>query len=127
MSADAVAMSRVLRNLIDNAQRHAPQSSDINVEIAVSDGSVEVAVVDQGEGFPPEFLDVAFEHFTRADVARVRGGAGLGLAICRQMVELHRGQIWAERGPGGTVRYTLPLISGPGAGPTGTPRRRPQR
>lgn len=103
------ALTRVIRNLIDNAIRYAP--ADTTVLVSVSNGSgARLEVTDEGSGFDPEFVDRAFETFTKADVARTRadGGAGLGLAIAKGLIEAHGGRIWAEAGPGGRVRFELP-------------------
>jgi signal transduction histidine kinase len=69
-----------------------------------------VTVTDEGSGFDPEFAQRAFETFTRSDSARTRdgGGAGLGLAIARALVEVLGGQIWIEPGPAGVVKVSLP-------------------
>ena len=103
------ALGRVIRNLVDNAVRHAPAGSEVVVRVAGGD-SIEVEVHDEGPGFPEDFLERAFERFERADPSRARatGGAGLGLAIARGFVDAHGGKIWAERGPGGTVAFSLP-------------------
>jgi two-component system sensor histidine kinase BaeS len=107
--ANPESLGRVVRNLIDNALRHAPPGTEVVVE--VGDGEVATLVVrDEGPGFPPGFLDEAFSPFTRADRSRSRqtGGAGLGLAIAKGFVEAHGGRIWAEEGPGGTVGFGIP-------------------
>ncbi len=101
------ALSRVIRNLVDNAIRHA------NTEVVVTvgqDPSATVHVHDDGPGFSPGFLDDAFSSFVRSDPARARhtGGAGLGLAIAKGVVDAHGGRIWADAGPGGRVTFTLP-------------------
>jgi signal transduction histidine kinase len=103
------ALGRVVRNLIDNAIRHAPSGSVVRVAVA-SNGRPSVRVVDEGPGFPPDFGDEAFARFTRADASRNRatGGAGLGLAIARGLVEAHGGRIWIEAPPGGRVAFELP-------------------
>jgi len=103
------AVGRVLRNLVDNAIRHAPADSSVVIEVSRVDG-VTVVVRDEGIGFDPAFLPDAFSPFTRDDPARVRDGAGsgLGLAIAHGFVTALGGQIWAEPGPGGVVGFTLP-------------------
>jgi two-component system, OmpR family, sensor histidine kinase BaeS len=110
-TADARALTRVLRNLLDNAVRHAPNGSTVRVELR--DGSPQtVRVLDDGDGFSVQFLAAAFEAFSRADSARTRdAGAGLGLAIAKGIVEAHGGTIWAEPGPGGAVAFALPAQS----------------
>ncbi len=103
------ALSRVIRNLLDNAIRHAPSASKVSVTLANGDWA-SVVVADMGEGFDPGFIDEAFESFRRDDPARTRaaGGAGLGLAIAKGVVEAHGGRIWAEPGPGGRVAFEIP-------------------
>ncbi len=104
------AVSRVIRNLIDNAIRHAPQGSVVTVEVSNDDG-VTVVVVDEGPGFSASFLPYAFESFSRSDADRSRetGGAGLGLAIAQGFISALDGEIWAEPGPGGKVGFRLPV------------------
>jgi signal transduction histidine kinase len=98
-----------VRNLIDNAVRHAPTGSVVRIAVG-SDGRPSIRVVDEGPGFPPELGDEVFARFTRADASRSRatGGAGLGLAIARGLVEAHGGRIWIEAPPGGRVVFELP-------------------
>ncbi|MBA3289327.1 MAG: HAMP domain-containing histidine kinase [Acidimicrobiia bacterium] len=111
VDGNATAIGRIIRNLIDNAIRHAPDGSTIEVAVA-EDGAPTVRVLDDGPGFPAGFSARAFERFARADVSRTRatGGAGLGLAIARGLVEAQGGRIWAENRPSGGVRvsFTLP-------------------
>ena len=104
-----VALGRVIRNLIDNAIRHAPSGSEVVVLVREGDGAG-VTVLDDGPGFPPDFVADAFDAFSRADPARSRstGGAGLGLAVAAELVKAHGGSIWAEPGPGGKVGFRLP-------------------
>lgn len=104
-------LGRVLRNLLDNAVRHAPAATTVTVSVRLTDEGAAVEVRDQGPGFPPQLLDEAFATFTRGDAARVRdgAGAGLGLAIARGLVGAHGGTIAAAPGPGGCVRIMLPF------------------
>jgi two-component system sensor histidine kinase BaeS len=99
---------RVIRNLLDNAIRHAPDASQVTVEVGNGGSQATVRVLDQGPGFP-EGLDV-FESFATGDPARTRahGGAGLGMAIAKGLVEAHGGSIAIESGPGGRVAFRLP-------------------
>lgn len=96
---DPEGISRVIRNLVDNAIRHSPASAVVTVE--VSDGRVRV--LDEGDGFPIPFRERAFERFSRADPSRSGGGTGLGLAIAKALVEAEGGRISIEDGPGGRV------------------------
>lgn len=107
---DPSALSRVIRNLLDNGIRHAP--ADSTVSVVVEEGEdARVRVQDTGPGFSEEFITDAFESFTQGDPSRSKagGGAGLGLAIAKRLVEAHGGEIWAAPGPGGTVGFVLPI------------------
>jgi signal transduction histidine kinase len=109
VAGNPTALGRVVRNLLDNAIQHAPDGSTVRISVDGSDRP-RVEVVDQGPGFPDDFRDRAFERFTRADPSRTRatGGAGLGLAIARGLVEAHGGRIWIGGPPGGRVAFELP-------------------
>jgi signal transduction histidine kinase len=105
-------VERVLFNLVTNALRHTPSDGSVAVLVEPRGGEVLVTVEDTGEGLPPEALRRMFDRFWRSDRARsrTRGGAGLGLAIARGLVEAQGGRIWAENRPGGGARFffTLP-------------------
>jgi len=109
--ADPEKVQRVLFNLIHNAIRHTPADGSVTVA-AQSDGdSVEVEVADTGEGLAPDERERAFEPFFRGgdQSARSSEGSGLGLTICRAIVEAHGGRIWfAESDRGARVRFSLP-------------------
>ena len=111
VDGDPQALGRVLRNLIDNAIRYAPADSRVQVATAADAGWAVVSVTDSGQGFPPEFVERAFERFSRADQARERdsGGAGMGLAIARELVLAHGGEIRVDPDTTTTVRVRLPL------------------
>jgi signal transduction histidine kinase len=117
MASDKI--SRVLQNLIENALRHTPAGGQIQLRAEVLDGMALVSLEDTGEGIAPDDLPRIFDRFYRGDAARSRsharegfdgGGAGLGLAIAKGLIEAHGGRIWAESVPGhGTVmKFTLP-------------------
>ena len=99
VNADPLRLEQALGNLVDNALRHGGR----RIELAATerDGRVELHVRDDGPGFPPELLDGAFERFTRADAARGRGGAGLGLAIVAAIATAHSGAVGARNGEDG--------------------------
>ena len=111
VSGDPAALGRVFRNLLANALRHSPEDAEVRVELTRSGSQVKTLVIDQGEGFAEGIRTRAFERFVRADDSRNRGsgGTGLGLAIARAIVEAHGGTIAIEDGPGGRVRFALPL------------------
>ena len=110
VEADGPQVARVIRNLLENAIRHAPDESVVVVQVAATPTSATLRVVDQGAGFPVDFCDRAFEPFTRADPARDlrTGTAGLGLSIAHGIVTAHGGSIAVVDGPGGIVEIALP-------------------
>jgi heavy metal sensor kinase len=93
---DAVALGRVLQNLLDNALRHA--ASLVAVSVRPEGGAVVLSVADDGPGIPAADRERVFERYTRLDDARSRdtGGAGLGLAIVREIVRAHQGEVTIE-------------------------------
>jgi two-component system sensor histidine kinase BaeS len=111
VDADGAQLGRVIRNLLENAIRHAPDGSVVLVQIDEAGEVATLRVVDQGPGFPEEFRSRAFEPFTRADPARDTrtGTAGLGLSIARGIVTAHGGSIGVADGPGGVVEIALPV------------------
>ncbi|HEX5347995.1 MAG TPA: ATP-binding protein [Pseudonocardiaceae bacterium] len=129
--ADPDRLRQAVDNLLDNATRHAPSGSVVEVNATAHDtGMITVEVADRGPGFPVEFLPDAFERFHRADAARTRdgGGTGLGLSIVQAITEAHGGQATAGNRPGGGAAVTLELPArtggdSPFAGrATGSPR-----
>jgi signal transduction histidine kinase len=109
---DEARIAQVLRNLLANALAHTPQHGRVVVGARTTETAIEVSVQDTGDGIPAEDLPFVFERFYRADKSRARetGGAGLGLAIVRQLVAAHGGQVWAESlaGQGARLTFTLP-------------------
>ena len=105
--ADRQRIVQVLNNLFSNAARHSPQSCPIRVAAARDGVHVAISVTDEGRGVPPDRLPHLFQKYAGPpgeQVERGLGGYGLGLAICRGLVEAHGGRIWAESG--GTGRGT---------------------
>jgi len=112
---DAQRVGRVLNNLVSNALRHTPSGGSISVRATRIPSGVRVEVLDNGEGIPAHDLPHIFERFYRGEKSRSRltGGAGLGLAIARGMVEAHGGNIGLESQPGETLFFfQLPGQSG---------------
>ena len=113
MSLDAQRIEQVLRNLISNALRHTPNDGSVTVSLAHDNHFARVSVRDTGEGIAPDALPHVFERFWRGDKSRSRaqGNTGLGLAIAKQWVNAHGGQIGvqSELGQGTTFWFTLPL------------------
>jgi two-component system, OmpR family, sensor histidine kinase SaeS len=110
---DPDQIQRVLYNLVQNAIRHTPEDGSIVVEVLDLGPSVQVNVSDTGEGIRAEDLPHVFDRFYRGDKARTRdtgGGAGLGLAIAKRLIETHGGRIWVAQPPGGgsVFSFTLP-------------------
>ncbi len=109
---DAQKISRVLANLIGNALRHTPTGGSVSVRATLTPASVQINVSDTGEGISADDLPRVFEQFYRGEKSRSRatGGAGLGLAIAKGIVEAHGGRIWVESqlGQGAHFFFTLP-------------------
>jgi two-component system phosphate regulon sensor histidine kinase PhoR len=111
VEADQGMLRDALQNLIMNAVTYAPEDSVIQVDAARHDGTLTLAVSDQGPGVPEAELSRVFERFYRVDKSRARdpGGTGLGLSIVRHLVELQGGRVRAENRPDGGARFTIAL------------------
>ncbi|MFN8525004.1 MAG: ATP-binding protein [Chloroflexota bacterium] len=110
---DREKLRQALANLVDNALKYSPEGGVIEIGGRVEPGSVVVTVSDQGIGIPPEEHEHVFERFHRVDtrLSRATQGAGLGLYICKVIVEAHGGQIWVESSDqrqGSTFHIRLP-------------------
>jgi CheY-like chemotaxis protein/nitrogen-specific signal transduction histidine kinase len=116
--ADPHRLKQVVSNLLNNAVKFTPPGGKITVRLKKSEGWIELSVVDTGKGIDPEFLSNVFTAFSQADVSstRTQSGLGLGLAISKELVELHGGTIHAEspgEGKGATFVVRLPLVALP--------------
>jgi two-component system OmpR family sensor kinase len=102
-------LEQVLTNLVSNAIRHAPDGGSVQLHTWTRNGAAGCSVTDDGPGVAPEIADHVFDRFVRGDPARASGaGSGLGLSICREIVEAHGGRIWVDMGPGGSFSFSLP-------------------
>ncbi len=127
--ADRRRVVQVLANLLTNAARHSPQSSVIRIGAVREGVHVAFSVADEGQGIPLEGLPRLFRKFSRLQSGEQGENTGLGLAICRGIVEAHGGRIWAESdGPGQGARFTFTLPTAEEAG-SGLPfsRRSPEQ
>ena len=112
---DAVLLERVVCNLLENAAKYSAAGARIQVQAATRQTWLEVAVCNDGGGFPAAKLAQVFEPFVRGERETAVAGTGMGLAICKSIVAAHGGSIVAENRPGGAcVRFTLPLGTPPG-------------
>ena len=112
---DAGLIEQVLVNLLENAAKYTPPGTPVRVAAVAYGGELIVSVEDEGPGLPPGDEDMLFGKFQRGVPEGAVGGVGLGLAICRAIVKLHGGQIWADRRPrgGSAFRFAVPLAPAP--------------
>ena len=128
--ADRRRVVQVIGNLLSNAARHSPESSVIRVSAVKGDVDVAFSVADEGRGIPAESLPHLFRKFSRVQSEEQGGDTGLGLAICKGIVEAHGGRIWAESdGPGLGARFTftLPAVAEARRGAAAPPQPVPAR
>jgi PAS domain S-box-containing protein len=113
VKADQLRVERILHNLLENAAKYSPQGSKIRVFANGEKDHLIISVADQGAGMSLHDQAKIFEPFHRLEESRLKGvkGAGLGLLVCRRLVEAHGGRIWVESEPGhgSTFSFTLPL------------------
>ena len=112
VQADSVALEMLVENLVSNADKYSPAGEPIDVEVTVDGETANVRILDRGIGIAPDIADEVFTAFFRADQARrTAGGVGVGLAVCKRIVEAHDGRIWAgpRDGGGAVFGFSLPL------------------
>jgi two-component system sensor histidine kinase KdpD len=112
---DSLLIERVFANLLDNAVKYTPSGTRVEIGATAADEKLTVTVSDHGHGIPEGEEKLIFEKFHRVASEGNQGGAGLGLSICRSIVEAHGGKIWAENlsTGGAAFRFTLPLSEPP--------------
>jgi two-component system sensor histidine kinase KdpD len=108
IDGDYSQLDQLVTNLLENAARHAPQGTTVRIGARVRDRMLEVRVSDEGAGVADWERSALFEPFRRGEGS---ASSGVGLAICKAIVEAHGGTIWVERtaGGGATFAFTLPL------------------
>jgi PAS domain S-box-containing protein len=115
VNIDARRIRQVLDNLIDNAIKYSGSESGVMINAECTGTALRVSVADEGIGIPPEEIEKVFDRMYRAEQRLTQGskGLGLGLSVCRGMVEAHGGKIWVESqvGVGSTFYFTLPLVN----------------
>jgi two-component system sensor histidine kinase KdpD len=112
---DATLIEQVFANLLENVAKYTPAGTRIRLRAERQAATLLFSVEDDGPGLPAGDPDLLFAKFQRGAIESAIGGVGLGLAICRAIVELHKGRIWAERLPAGgsAFRFTLPIEEAP--------------
>ncbi len=112
---DSLLIERVFANLLENAVKYTPLGTPIEISATTGPNELVVTVSDQGHGIPAGEEKLIFEKFHRVTREGNQGGAGLGLTICRSIVEAHGGRIWADNLPtgGAAFHFTLPLTEPP--------------
>jgi two-component system sensor histidine kinase KdpD len=114
---DAALMERVFCNLLENAAKFTPPDSHLDIGASAEAGKVQIWFDDDGPGLPVGREEDIFEKFERGEKESAKPGVGLGLAICRAILEAHGGSIRAENRAGGGARFLLELPSGQAPGP----------
>jgi signal transduction histidine kinase len=130
--ADATRIRQIVGNLLDNAAKYSPAGAHIEVSLQEQDKQAVIQVKDSGSGIPPDQLEAVFDMFTRVERSDgpKSGGLGLGLAIARQLAEMHGGRLRAEsagEGQGSTFTLVLPTIAPPSTAPEASDNHAPSR
>ena len=116
VQADSIALEMLVENLLSNADKYSPVGEPIDVEVGLDGSAAIVRILDRGIGIGPDIAEEVFTAFFRADQARrTAGGVGVGLAVCKRIVEAHDGRIWAgpRDGGGAAIGFNLPLSGDP--------------
>ena len=126
VSGDTTRLQQVMWNLLSNAVKFTPPGGQVSIRLERLDSCACLTISDTGQGIAPDFLPYVFDYFRQANAATTRkfGGLGLGLAIVRQLVELHGGTVGVEslgEGKGATFTVRLPLMPTPSGGKPSAP------
>jgi signal transduction histidine kinase len=123
LCCDRNLVDRVLMNLVGNAVKFTPKGGRVDLRVAAAGAdAVEFSVQDTGPGVPKDKLEFVFEKFKQLDGQKKSAGYGLGLSICKKIVELHQGRIWCESEPGQGSRFVFRLpLERPASGQPATP------
>jgi PAS domain S-box-containing protein len=109
---DATFVTQVLENLLSNADKYSPAGKEIHVEVRANGSSIEIMVRDQGESMRPDELNRLFDPFFRSEKHSGKApGIGLGLTVCKRLVEAQRGRIWARPAPEGGAIFAFSLMA----------------
>ena len=112
VNADRIRLQRILHNLLDNAAKYSEPKTRIEVSVRQNNSEVLIGVKDKGIGIPIEKQGILFEPFQRLELTNNQAtGTGLGLVVCRRLVEAHGGRMWVESKPGAgsNFQFTLPM------------------
>jgi two-component system sensor histidine kinase KdpD len=112
---DAVLLQQVMVNLLDNADKYSPAGLPIDISVETTPLGLSIAVADRGPGIPDSLQQKVFDKFFRVNEESAQSGVGLGLSICRAIVEAHGGKIQVtNRSGGGTLfQFYLPILECP--------------
>ncbi len=119
VSVDRMSIAEVVTNLLDNALKYSPENSTVTVTIGVNNSMIETLITDRGAGIPENDLDKLFVKFFRSHHTRSsHAGTGLGLYMCKGIIEAHGGSIWvsSKQGEGSTFGFSLPISNKVNAG-----------
>jgi two-component system sensor histidine kinase KdpD len=110
---DTLLMEQVLSNLMENALRHTPAGTSVEITVMPQESDVMIEIADRGPGIPAHEEETIFNKFTRS--TNTQAGAGLGLSICRVIIEAHGGHIWVENrsGGGAAFKFVIPVEGSP--------------
>jgi PAS domain S-box-containing protein len=117
VEADRTYLELLMENLLSNADKYSPAGAEVEVVVRAVDGEAQVVVLDRGIGLPKVDADRIFTPFYRTDAAKAwANGIGIGLAVCKRVVEIQGGRIWAapRRRGGAEMGFALPLAQDPG-------------